>query len=116
MQANADQPAGFDPRRVRAALTEVLAQELGLPGLPEPTEDALGGELELVPGRTETKSKTLGVAQLLRKLTSVRDRLRLMEQTINASSSLSEERKLVHQTRITRAQEAVVALGALLLR
>ena len=50
----------------------------------------LGGQMVLKPGKGDTQEKSLPIENLFRKITAVRDRLRVLEQRINTHPKLNE--------------------------
>src|SRR5262249_36228015 len=62
-----------------------------------------GGQLVLKPGRTGTQEKTVPIETFFRKLVGVRDRLRVLEQRINAHPKLDDADRLQLGEYITRA-------------
>lgn len=106
----------IDEARIAAALREVLSEELAAPG-DLPVDAALAeAELVLIPGREGTQSRELPLQAVLHKIVMVRDRLRLIEQGVNAAPGLDDLQRLGLELRITRVQESLVALAGLLLR
>ncbi len=103
---------------LRAALPELrqaLADQLGLGEGHADLAALRQAELVLEPGG-DTQPKTIPLETVAHKLVMVRDRLRLIEQGVNSAAQLSDLDKLRLQAHVTRVQEAVVALGALLTR
>lgn len=72
-----------------------------------------GGKLVLEPGDTNLQSKELPIDTFFHKITMVRDRLRVMEQKINASKTLSEEDKIDLQQYITRSYGSLTSFNVL---
>ncbi|MBM4344729.1 MAG: hypothetical protein FJ100_15290 [Deltaproteobacteria bacterium] len=90
-------------RELRAALTDVLddALDRAMGQSPTPMHPRYkGGKLVVVPGNPDLQSKELEVDVLFRKVVSIRDKLRLLEQKVNASS-LGELEKVQIQQYIT---------------
>jgi hypothetical protein len=79
------------PDELRHVLREVLIDELGL-GDVVIGERWHGGELVLKPGKDGTQSKSVPIDGFFKKIVMVRDRLRVLEQKINASELTAEEK------------------------
>jgi hypothetical protein len=72
-----------------------------------------GGKLILEPGDTNLQSKELPIDTFFHKITMVRDRLRVMEQKINASKNLDEQEKADLQQYITRSYGSLTTFNVL---
>ncbi|MBF8150819.1 hypothetical protein ITJ86_12980 [Winogradskyella sp. F6397] len=71
-----------------------------------------GGKLIMEPGDSNLKSNELPIDTFFRKITMVRDRLRVMEQKIN-SSNLEEQEKIDLQQYITRSYGSLTSFNVL---
>lgn len=71
-----------------------------------------GGKLILEPGDTNLKSTEIPIDTFFHKITMVRDRLRVMEQKINAST-LEEQEKIDLQQYITRSYGSLTSFNVL---
>ena len=105
-----DEPVSF------TAAEEGLRKILRAYGALEETVD-LGdrwrdGTLVLQPGESGLKSKELPIEDFFHKIVMVRDRLRVMEQRINASK-LSDEEKVNLQQYITRIYGSLTSFNVL---
>jgi hypothetical protein len=94
------------------ALREVL-ERFGLLAPVDLAEEAAGATLLIQPADTALKPAELEVDVLFRKLSSVRDRLRLVEQKVNAHPRLGEAARLELQHPVTRAYGAISSFSAL---
>ncbi len=72
-----------------------------------------GGTLILKPGDEGAKSKEMPIESFFHKIVMVRDRLRVMEQRINASQNLSDEEKVNLQQYITRIYGSLTSFNVL---
>lgn len=72
-----------------------------------------GGKIVLEPGDTSLQSKEIPIDQFFHKITMVRDRLRVMEQKINASKNLDEQEKIDLQQYITRSYGSLTTFNVL---
>jgi hypothetical protein len=84
----------------RAVLREVIRDELGA------SEVALGarwvgGEIVMKPGKEGTQEKRVPIDAFFHKVVMIRDKLRVLEQRINAHAKLTDEEKLQMQQYVT---------------
>ncbi len=71
-----------------------------------------GGRMVLYPGDTSLKEKEIPIESFFHKIVMVRDRLRVMEQRVNASA-LSDEDKVNIQQYITRIYGSLTSFNVL---
>jgi hypothetical protein len=90
----------MDMEEFRRVLREVLADELGVSRV-EMAPRWEGGELVLVPGKAGTQDKRLPLEAFFHKIVMIRDKLRVLEQKINAHEGLSDADKVQLQQYIT---------------
>jgi len=72
-----------------------------------------GGTLVLQPKDDNLKGKELSIESFFHKIVMVRDRLRVMEQRINSSKSLSDEEKVNLQQYLTRIYGSLTSFNVL---
>jgi hypothetical protein len=97
---------------VKDAFREVLQEEIGGGHLRiAPRWD--GGKLILKPFDTSLQSKEVPLNAFFKKITSVRERLRVIEQKINNHPALTPEDKMEIQQLITRAYGSLTTFNVL---
>lgn len=98
---------------VKSALREIIDQEMGLKRLPEIARKWDGGVLILKPGDTSLQAKEVPLDVFFKKITGVRERLRVLEQKLNNHPSLSNTEKVELQEYITRSYGALTTFNIL---
>ena len=73
----------------------------------------VGGTLRLVPGKEGTQAKDLPLEIFFKKIISIRDRLRVLEQKLNSHPSLAPEEKLELQGYISRCYGSLTTFNVL---
>jgi len=72
-----------------------------------------GGQMILKPGSTNLQEKSIPIDNFFHKIVMLRDRLRVMEQKINASKGLSDAEKVDLQQYITRIYGSLTTFNIL---
>jgi hypothetical protein len=102
----------MDADEFRRVLRDVLQDELGV----RPVDLGgrwMGGEVVLKPGKEGTAEKSIPIEALFHKIVMIRDRLRVLEQRINAHPKLSEEEKLQMQQYVTQCYGSLTTFNVL---
>ena len=97
---------------VKEALREVLQEEMGV-GHCTIAPKWSGGKLVLQPFDTSLQSKEVPLIMFFKKLVSVREKLRVIEQKLNNHPSLTHEDRLEFQQLITRAYGSLTTFNVL---
>jgi len=100
-------------RDLRQAVASVLDEYGSLPAEVELGNKWLGGKVVLHPGGDSLQPKEIPMDVFFKKITMVRDRLRVLEQNINSSTSLNDEEKIHIQQYITRAYGSLTTFNVL---
>ncbi len=106
-------PPGGDP--IKDALREVL-EEYGLGGVAELAGRWEGAEIIVKPAKEGLKEHHLPVDALFHKVVMIRDRLRVLEQKVNAHKALSDVDKVEMQQYVTRCYGSLTSLNFLFKR
>jgi hypothetical protein len=96
----------------RQVLRAVLREELGV-GRPAIAGRWEGGEVILRPGKVGTAEKTIPIDALFHKVVMIRDRLRVLEQKVNANPAVSTEDKIQLQQYITQCYGSLTTFNLL---
>ncbi len=100
-----------DVRKIVQAVRAVMHAEESVTG--EIGDRWTGGHLVLKPGRAGTQEKSVPIEQFFRKISAVRDKLRVLEQRINTHPKLSAEDRLQLQDYLTRAYGSLTTFNVL---
>jgi hypothetical protein len=90
----------MDEATFRAVLREVLRDELAL-GDVAIAERFRGGEMVLKPGKEGTAEKRIPLEGFFHKIVMLRDKLRVLEQKLNAHPRLTDDEKVSLQQYVT---------------
>ncbi|MFW5706380.1 MAG: hypothetical protein ACOC12_00535 [Bacteroidota bacterium] len=105
--------SGISLQDLEKVFTNVLRRYADFPEIVELGDKWKKGMMILKPGDPNLKSKEIPVETFFHKITMVRDRLRVMEQRINASERLSDEEKVNLQQYITRCYGSLTTFNVL---
>jgi hypothetical protein len=109
---DSDEVTSLTRRDIKKAVKEAVDELLGL-GETRMAGRFEGGTLVIRPGKTDTQEKVIPVDALFHKITMVRDRLRVLEQRINAHAKLSHEDKVELQQYVTRCYGSLTSFNVL---
>jgi len=99
--------------RIKQAVYEVLGEQGWIDADLEMSARWKGGTMQLIPGREGAQGKEAPIENLFKKIISIREKLRVLEQKINNHSSLSEEEKLDLEGYITRCYGSLTSFNSL---
>ncbi len=102
----------MDTRALRELITDVLRDE-GVTGEAPLGKRWEGGRVILEPGDSTTQSKEIPLDSFFHKIVMVRDKLRVLEQKINASKNLSDAEKVDLEQYITRCYGSLTTFNVL---
>lgn len=98
---------------VERTLTNILKKYSDVSEVVSLGERWIGGKMVLHPGNTNLQSKELPIDVFFNKIVMIRDRLRVMEQRINAHEKLTEEDKVNLQQYLTRIYGTLTTFNVL---
>lgn len=107
-----DQEAVRDTKEpLESLLRRVIREEAGLSPV-APAEKWRGGELVLRPGKPGLQEKTMPIDKLFQKIVSIRNKLRVLEQQVNASH-LPDDQKIKLHSYITGCYGSLTSFNVL---
>ena len=105
---------GLELNMTRAELMELIREAVGEGGEAPPLAQKWeGGTVKLVPGKSDVQGKDLPIDAFFHKVVMVRDKLRVMEQKLNAHPKLSDAEKVEMQSYITRIYGSLTSFNLL---
>lgn len=102
----------IDYQQIKMALKDCLREE-GVTGEVFIGQRWSGGKMILVPADQELQAKEIPVDELFHKIVMIRDRLRVLEQKINASPTLDDREKVDMEQYITRCYGSLTTFNVL---
>lgn len=96
---------------LESLLRRIIREETGVTPV-APAEKWRGGELVLRPGKPGLQEKTMPIDKLFQKVVSIRNKLRVLEQQINASE-IPDDQKLKLQSYITGCYGSMTSFNVL---
>lgn len=108
------EPLG-DPEtdRIKEALRSVLGENGWVDIDLEMGKRWAGGTMKLIPGKEDTQPKDVPLDMLFKKIIGIRDKLRVLEQKVNANPALPPEDKMEMQGYITRCYGSLTTFNSL---
>ncbi|WNG35252.1 hypothetical protein F0U60_17590 [Archangium minus] len=104
---------GLELNMTRAELMELIREAVGEGGEAPLANKWEGGTLKLVPGKPDVQGKDIPIDTFFHKIVMVRDKLRVMEQKLNAHPKLSDAEKVEMQSYITRIYGSLTSFNLL---
>lgn len=98
---------------IESSLVEILKRWSDVSEVVSLAEKWRGGQLIIQPKDKTLQSKEIPIDTFFHKIVMLRDRLRVMEQKINASKSLEEDEKIDLQQYITRCYGSLTTFNIL---
>lgn len=102
----------MDAEDFKRVLAQVIREELGV-GEAELAGRWEGGEMVLKAGREGVADKRIPIESLFRKIVAIRDKLRVLEQRINAHAKLGDDDKLQMQQYVTGCYGSLTTFNVL---
>ncbi len=99
--------------RLENTLTKILDKYLGITETVALGDKWQGGTMVLQPFNESLKPKEIPIETFFHKIVMLRDRLRVLEQQINANEKLSDEEKVNMQQYITRCYGSLTTFNVL---
>ncbi|WP_346864438.1 hypothetical protein [uncultured Draconibacterium sp.] len=114
LEANTDAPKNsLSLKEIEKVMSYVLDKYGALNEVVPLGEKWEGGTMLLQPANPDLKPKEIPIETFFHKIVMLRDRLRVLEQNINSSTSLSDEEKVNIQQYITRSYGSLTTFNIL---
>lgn len=101
-----------DPMDLELLLRRIIREEAGLTPV-APAKKWRGGKVVITPGDPSLQGKEIPIETLFNKVVMIRNRLRVLEQQINATESLPDDQKLKLQGYVTGAYGSLTTFNVL---
>ena len=102
-----------DSGNIQAIVKDVLMDYGFFDGSDEIGQRWSGGTLKMIPGKDGTQPKDIPIEMFFKKIISVREKLRVLEQKINNSKNLATEEKIEMEGYITRCYGSLTSFNVL---
>lgn len=102
----------MDKDEFKQILRDVIRDELGV-GEVRMAGRFVGGEIIIKPGKEGTQEKRIPIDALFSKIVSVRDKLRVLEQKVNAHPQLAPDEKVQMQQYVTACYGSLTTFNVL---
>lgn len=102
----------MDKNEFKQILRDVIRDELGV-GEVKMAGRFVGGEVIIRPGKEGTQEKRIPIDTLFHKIVMIRDKLRVLEQKINASGQLAADEKVQMQQYVTGCYGSLTTFNVL---
>lgn len=112
-EANDDGQPKLNIKEFERALTSILNKYNAIENKVELGRKWVGGSIIMKPANPELQPKEMPVETFFHKIVMMRDRLRVLEQNINSSNSLTEEEKVNLQQYISRIYGSMTSFNIL---
>lgn len=99
--------------RIKRAVREVLGDYGWLEIDAEMASRWSGGTIKMIPGKEGVQPKDVPIEAFFKKIIGIRDKLRVLEQKINAHAGLSPEEKVEFEGYITRCYGSLTTFNVL---
>ncbi len=100
-------------KEVETVLEGILRKWSDISDITELGDRWKGGNMVLTPGKEGLQAKEIPIETFFHKIVMTRDRLRVMEQKINASKNLDDEEKVALQQYISRIYGSLTTFNVL---